>query len=185
MADHSPTHGGEHIDNAMVHHEESDINIRGVLQFAAGLAVIAIVIHVLIWGMFRLLDRREARADTSDYPLAVGQDTVLPPEPRLQTMPRQDLRDLRAIENEKLNGYTWVDRGAGTVRIPIKAMRLTLERGLPSRPAPPAEQAAQGAPAQPAAAVPQGAGRTPAGGAAQGGKTQNPATPAGNQGTDR
>ena len=57
-----------------------------------------------------------------------------PPEPRLQTTPRQDLQDLQRREDELLNGYRWVDRTAGTVRIPVKeAMRITLERGLPAR----------------------------------------------------
>ena len=34
-----------------------------------------------------------------------------------------------------LNGYSWVDRNAGVVRIPIdEAMKLTVQRGLPARP---------------------------------------------------
>jgi hypothetical protein len=52
----------------------------------------------------------------------------------LQTEPRQDLRTLRQQEDAILNGYSWVDREAGTVRIPIgEAMRKVLEQGLPSR----------------------------------------------------
>jgi hypothetical protein len=36
---------------------------------------------------------------------------------------------------ELLEGYGWVDRSAGTVRLPIeRAMQLLLERGLPTRP---------------------------------------------------
>jgi hypothetical protein len=58
----------------------------------------------------------------------------VPPEPRLQTNPRQDLADLRAKEDETLNSYGWVDRNAGVVRIPIdEAITLTLQRGLPAR----------------------------------------------------
>ena len=39
----------------------------------------------------------------------------------------EDLRDLRAREDEMLDSYGWVDRNAGIVRIPIdEAMRLTL-----------------------------------------------------------
>jgi len=132
----------EHIDQAHVHHEESDVNIRGIFQFAFGLAVVAAVIHVLVWGLFVAFDRREARASAvQQYPLAVGQE-ALPPEPRLQVVPRQDLQTLRAGEEAILNGYSWVDRQAGTVRIPIReAMRLTVERGLPTRAAEPAKEA--------------------------------------------
>jgi hypothetical protein len=69
-----------------------------------------------------------------DYPLAVGEGNRLPPEPRLQTNPREDLRDLRAKEDAILESYGWVDRNAGVVRIPIdEAMKLTVQRGLPSR----------------------------------------------------
>jgi len=58
----------------------------------------------------------------------------VPPEPRLQTNPRQDLSDLRAREDQTLSSYGWVDRNAGVVRIPIdQAIKLTLERGLPAR----------------------------------------------------
>jgi hypothetical protein len=43
---------------------------------------------------------------------------------------------MRADEDERLNNYGWVDEDAGIVRIPIsEAMKLTLQRGLPTRPA--------------------------------------------------
>ena len=51
----------------------------------------------------------------------------MPPEPRLQTNPREDLSELRASEDELLDSYGWVDKNAGVVRIPIdEAMKLTL-----------------------------------------------------------
>ena len=58
----------------------------------------------------------------------------MPPEPRLQIHPREDLQDLRASEDAILNSYGWVDKNAGIVRIPIdEAMKLILQRGLPAR----------------------------------------------------
>ena len=58
----------------------------------------------------------------------------LPAEPRLQTSPRQDLIDFHTQEDVVLNNYGWVDKNAGTVRIPIdEAMRITVRRGLPTR----------------------------------------------------
>ncbi len=64
--------------------------------------------------------------------MAAGQENRLPPEPRLQTNPREDLRDLRAQEDAILNSYGWVDRAAGSVHIPIdRAMEIVLERGIP------------------------------------------------------
>ncbi len=66
--------------------------------------------------------------------MAIGQENQLPPEPRLQTNPREDLLKLRASEDATLDSYGWVDKNLGIVRIPIAlAMKLTLERGLPAR----------------------------------------------------
>jgi hypothetical protein len=59
-----------------------------------------------------------------------------PPLPRLEAAPGQTLDRYRSIQARQLNGYSWVDRSAGTIRIPIdRAIELTAERGLPSRPA--------------------------------------------------
>jgi len=120
-----------------VHHEESDVDIRAILGFGAGLIVAAVLIHLLAYVLLRYFDAREARRVMPQYPLAVAQGNRVPPEPRLQTDPRQDLADLRAREDETLNSYGWVDKNAGIVRIPIdEAIKLTLARGLPAREAP-------------------------------------------------
>ena len=120
--------------NLDVSHEHSDVNIRAILGFGAGLLVVVAVVYVLILGIFRVFDRREGVQMASEYPLAAAQGHREPPEPRLQTNPRQDLADLRAREDELLGSYGWVDKNAGVVRIPIdEAMKLTLERGLPAR----------------------------------------------------
>jgi len=124
----------EHLVDPDVHHEESDVNIRAILGFGAALAVVAAVVHLLIYVLFGYFTSRENAKVPSEYPLAVAAGDRVPPEPRLQTNPRQDLADLRAREDELLGSYGWVDRNAGVVRIPIEAaMKLTLERGLPSR----------------------------------------------------
>jgi hypothetical protein len=130
-AGHQPHHGD-------VGHETSDVNFGAIMTFAGGLVVLAAVIYFVVWLFFGYLTRREnAASGALIYPLAVGQEDRLPPEPRLQTNPRQDLKDLRDSEDALLKGYSWVDRNGGIVRIPIdEAMKLTLQRGLPSRPAP-------------------------------------------------
>jgi hypothetical protein len=134
MAEMHHPHAGGHGDNPVVDHEESDVNIRAVFGFAGGLLVSAIVIHLAVWVLFRYFDAREGRQAAPAFPLAATQGSRLPPEPRLQTNPRQDLGDLRAREDQVLTSYGWVDKNTGIVRIPIdEAMKLTLERGLPTR----------------------------------------------------
>jgi hypothetical protein len=132
----------EHPGHSVAHDEGtaaagSDIDLRGILTFAAGLAALMAVVYLVVWLLFGYLNRKEAAASGGRlYPLAAGQDERLPPEPRLQTNPRQDLKDLRAAEDRLLTSYQWVDRNNNVVRIPIdEAMKLTLQRGLPSRPA--------------------------------------------------
>jgi hypothetical protein len=120
--------------NPDVHHEPTDIDIRGVFAFVGALIIAAVFIHFGVWLLFLFLTGREAQRVEPEYPLAIGQENRLPPEPRLQTNPREDLRRLREEEDAVLNNYGWADRNAGIARIPIgAAMKLTVERGLPVR----------------------------------------------------
>ena len=124
----------QHEVNPGVHHEESDVDIRAILGFGAALIAVAAAVHILIFGLFGFFERREGVKVPAAYPLAAAEGHREPPEPRLQTDPRQDMADLRAREDDRLGSYGWVDKNAGIVRIPIDAaMQLTLERGLPAR----------------------------------------------------
>jgi hypothetical protein len=121
-------------ENPSVHHEASDINIRAVFAFGLGLIVVGVVVSLAVYVLFGYFTAREGRTVAAEYPLAVQQGAQLPPEPRLQIHPREDLQDLRASEAEILGSYGWVDKNTGIVRIPIdEAMKLTLQRGLPAR----------------------------------------------------
>jgi len=130
---HLPHSAARDTQQPQVRHETSDVNIRGVFGFALGLTIAFAFIAVSVWVLFQYFAAREARVVAPTYPLAAGASR-LPPEPRLQTNPRQDLIDLRAREDEMLSSYGWVDKNAGVVRIPIEqAMKLTVQRGLPAR----------------------------------------------------
>jgi hypothetical protein len=118
-------------DNPDVAHEQSDVNIRGIVVFAVGLVVVAIVIHI---GLYRLLEfyREDAPRET---PVAVAprpEEQVA--APRLRIAPRADLAEMRAAEERQLTTYGWLDKEKRSVRIPIdRAMELLAERGLPAR----------------------------------------------------
>jgi hypothetical protein len=125
------------LQDLTVHHEESDVDIRAIFRIGAALTMLIVVTALLVGLLFLLLNRREEARTRTQFPLAVGQELRLPPAPHLQVAPRQDLQDLRARDTRMLDGYEWVDRDAGTVRIPIaEAMRLLVERGFPVRPPP-------------------------------------------------
>ena|SRR5579862_1938729 len=114
--------------------QPDNVNARAVAIFAAGLAAIGAIVFLAVWAVFGYFNARQGADSEREYPLAAQQEQRLPPEPRLQTNPRGDLRELRDQENDLLTKYRWVDKNTGVVRIPIdRAMQLTLERGLPAR----------------------------------------------------
>ncbi len=130
----SAPHSPEFDDNPEVVHEESDVNVRAILGFGAALLAIGLVVHVFLFWLQGFYASQTRRAETIVYPMAAGQQDQLPPEPRLQNNPQQDLRDLRAKQASELAGYGWVNKEAGVARIPIdEAMRIVVERGLPTR----------------------------------------------------
>jgi hypothetical protein len=64
----------------------------------------------------------------------LSEPVPVPPAPRLQVMPAQELQQGRMATEEILRSYGWVNKEAEIVRIPItRAMELLVERGLPSR----------------------------------------------------
>ena len=115
-------------------YEHTDAHVWIIVKFGLWLVISAAIIHVgvvLMFGLF--VDQRESAA-VPQFPLAVGSDLRLPVEPRLQRFPANEAYTHQMQEQNALRTYGWVDRNAGTVRIPIEdAMRLTVERGLPSR----------------------------------------------------
>jgi hypothetical protein len=110
-------------------HDDPDISLRGILWAAAGLGALIAVTFAAMYGIFDRLMTREARLSPPASPLAANYRRAEPPAPRLQTDPIADLHDLRAEERRLLDGYGWVDRAQGTVRIPIaRAMELLASR---------------------------------------------------------
>ena len=129
---HTHPSGGP-VDRSPLHHEESDIQIGPIFKFLGWLTVLGVAIQIVVWFLMGYLESQAARQQIQ-YPLAVGQADRLPPEPRLQTEPRQDLGAYDARERELLDGYQWIDKSAGVVRIPVEqAMKRVVEQGIPTR----------------------------------------------------
>ena len=135
--------------------ELQDIGMGGVVAFFITLLVIVILANVVIRGIFMGLDyysksHQEVvspmmKVPTGDMRQANPAEAQQFPEPRLETNEPTEIREFRLKEEQTLHSYGWVDKDAGTVRIPIdRAMQLVAQRGLPVRP-----QAAATAPAKP------------------------------------
>jgi hypothetical protein len=118
-----------------LNHELSDADPAPILKFLAFLVAATIVIALLVVPFYNYLERREAAEKTARHPMSLtGVERPQPPPPRLQTYPFQDIKALRQHDKPLVGSYEWVDRNAGTVRIPIdRAMDLLAQRGLPYR----------------------------------------------------
>ena len=129
----SESHNSE-IDNPEVVHEESDVNVSAISGFGAALFAVGAIVLLFLGWLVGMYERQYQRSQTQVYPMAAGQENRLPPEPRLQEHPQEDLSDLRRKQESQLNAYGWVDKGSGIARIPIEeAMRIVLQKGLPAR----------------------------------------------------
>jgi hypothetical protein len=115
-------------------HETRDVSIRPIARAAVGLGVGVVLTVMLMQVLINYFASRESHLSAPASPLAGAYGLKAPPEPRLQTAPRDDLLALRAAEDATLHSYAWVDRESGVARIPIeRAIDLLAERGLPAR----------------------------------------------------
>ena len=123
--------------------ETRDIEVRGLAWFAASLLFSAVVITLVLWGMFRFFEGQIAGQDPEDTPVVAEQRRREPPsadpaahfpQPRLQFNAAEENARQRFAEEHVLASYGWLDAQAGVVRIPIeRAMDLVAQRGLPAR----------------------------------------------------
>lgn len=116
--------------------EHSDVNTGGTLLAGLSVLVGIWIIVGLLYFYFAWLAHE--RAISSPPPLPVeAHVNPLPPEPRLQSSPRKDLKAMRAREDWELNHYYWIDQDKGAVAIPIeRAMQILAQRGIPQQKAP-------------------------------------------------
>ena len=111
-------------------YETQDANPKGVFTFLLVLGVVLIVSAFICWGLFHYFTANALNQPATESPFA---DTrQLPLGPQLQVTPREDWLRFRADQQKSLESYEWVNRSAGTVRVPIGvAMDLLVKKGVP------------------------------------------------------
>jgi len=141
-------------DSVEAGHELRDVSIRRVVLAGVALVILVIFAIIAMRVLFGTLFDRTVRLSGPTHPMAEGEQPP-PPAPRLQVAPADDLKQLRAFEEERLSRYRWVDEEAGIAQIPIdRAMELVAERQAlagEKRETPPAPQPEP----EPAAAHPE------------------------------
>jgi hypothetical protein len=112
-------------------YETQDVSLHTMIYSALGLAALIILGFLASWFVFRYY----VRVQKLGPPASPFDNTrTLPPPPRLQVNPAEDLKAYHAEEDAILRSYGWADKSAGVVRIPIeRAMELSLQRGFPVR----------------------------------------------------
>ena len=113
-------------------YEKSDASPRGLLYFALIMAAILAATSLSLLWLFKYFQKAENPGSFVPAPFAA--ERPLPPPPRVQPNPGADLQNYYQSQQNLLNGYGWIDRQNGIVRLPIdRAMELLLQRGLPIR----------------------------------------------------
>ncbi len=116
-------------------YEVRDADIRVIFWSGLTLAGVMILVTVVIGLLYWFLNVNYMQQIQASPQPFQQQAQDLPPAPRLQRNPATDMQKMRSDTTAILGSYDWVDKQAGVVRIPITdAMKLTLDRGLPTRP---------------------------------------------------
>lgn len=128
-------------------HERSDVRFGSILAGALALLVLIVVVvgGAVAYG-------RALAGNANPLPAAAGGGGPAPEpppglalekpgplpslsEPRVEVNMPASLAALRTSERNTLSSYGWVDQSKGVARIPIeRAIELTAQRGLPTRP---------------------------------------------------
>jgi hypothetical protein len=130
MAEETP----KHTD---IRFEPTDLSGRNVFLTGLGVLVGLWISAGLLFFVF--IGLKHYRQEVAGVPLPIeAHGNVLPPEPRLQRSPREDLKRFEAQEDWELTHYHWLDKNRGVVAIPIEqAIQMTAQHGIPATNTPP------------------------------------------------
>lgn len=118
--------------NSDVKYESADASAKWLGAIGAAIVVAAIILPFLLWGLYGHLEQTAAKG--APIPEAESRKRFDQPNaPRLEPQPVENYQKFRQTENEKLNGYGWIDEQKGIVHIPIEqAMKVLANKGLPN-----------------------------------------------------
>jgi hypothetical protein len=112
-------------------HERKDVDVPALFTIAFLVLLSCIAIFIVVTLLMRYFHAHEPAVTAGQANIPATRSEKFP-QPRLEVKSGASLAELRAAEDADLTSYGWMDRNAGTVRIPIdRAMQLLLNRGLP------------------------------------------------------
>jgi hypothetical protein len=173
-----PQSGGHVAGRDQAQHETTDVNIKAIAGFAVFLVISGIILHVVLYGLYLFFDKMAEKRNPPPNPMMkvempAGGATMSAESqaetakrlnrtfggnalnPMLQVDDVHDMDMMRKAQDTQMSEYQWMNKGTGSVRIPIqRAMDLIVERGLPNVPSPPLAKAAAKGGAAPGANAP-------------------------------
>lgn len=112
-------------------HENTDLDVRGVMFWMGLLVVLFIATFFVVAGGMRLFKAEEAEKERVALTNRFAADPA-PPGPTLQEDPARETREIIGAAKARLNSYGWNDAEKTSAHIPIeRAMAILAERGLP------------------------------------------------------
>ncbi len=108
-------------------HEQREVSVPFIVISLAVLLIGTFLVALLVVGIFKYFSHEY-------HPEQAAQvQPQIPPQPRIEVEPWQQLQSVRAREDHTLNSYAWVDQKQGIVRIPIdQAIDALAKKGLPT-----------------------------------------------------
>ena len=120
-------HQNEHPTNG-TGHETKEVSVPFIFASLSALIIGAFLVSLLSVGIFQFF-KNTYHPDEK----ARASQQVIPPSPRIDSHPAEELQSIRAHEDHILNSYAVIDPKQGIVRVPIdRAIDLLAQKGLPS-----------------------------------------------------
>ena len=111
--------------------QDKDIHIRGIVISIA----IVLITTALTFVAMKIMMNKYKEWDTekgNNVASPLARERALPPGPRLQVFPRDELAEHRRTEQDQVAHYEWIDSDAGLAKIPIaRAVEIVAESGIP------------------------------------------------------
>jgi hypothetical protein len=106
-------------------HEKRDADFRKLMLTGIGLFGLMVFGLLFSWWIYEIFSARTSSPGSPAETFVVREAHSMPPAPRLQPRPHEELAALRKIEDSILTSYGWVDKEKGIGHIPIeRAMNI-------------------------------------------------------------
>src|SRR5689334_8413477 len=89
-------------------HEHADLSASLVAWSAIALFVAVFAISIVVWWMYGFIRGQDEAKDVRRTLIPAA--SAIPPEPRLQVDPPEELQKYKQDEEQILNSYGWVSR---------------------------------------------------------------------------